>query len=49
VIYEALARAEALTGSEANVGEYITLAKELAALGTEKDDRDSLLKDLDSI
>jgi hypothetical protein len=46
---EALARAEALTGSQAKVSEYITLARELAAQVTEKDDRDSLLKDLDSI
>ena len=47
--YEALARAEALTGSDAKVREYIALARELAARVTEKDDRDSLLKDLDSI
>lgn len=47
--YAALARAEALTGSQAKVLEYIALARELAAQVTEKDDRDSLLKDLDSI
>jgi hypothetical protein len=46
--YEALARAEALTGSQAKVREYVALARGLAARVTEKDDRDSLLKNLDS-
>lgn len=47
--YEALARAEALTGSRVKVTEYIALARQLAAQVTDKDDRNSLLKDLDSI
>ncbi len=44
-----LARAKALTGSLAKVLESTALARELAVQVTEKDDRDSLLKDLDSI
>lgn len=47
--YEALARAEALAGSAEKAGEYLRLARALADQVEEKEERDLLLKDLDSI
>jgi hypothetical protein len=47
--YEALARAEAVAGNHAAAAEYIAKAREQVARVSEADDRNALLKDLDSI
>jgi hypothetical protein len=47
--YEAMARAETIAGNRSKAAEQLALAKEQAALVSNKDDRELLQKDLDSI
>jgi len=47
--YEALARAERMAGNQQKAGELVAEARQLAPQVTEKEDRDILLADLDTI
>ena len=47
--YEALARTEALAGNDEKAGEYLRQARSLAEQVEDLEDRNLLLKDLDSI
>jgi hypothetical protein len=47
--YEALARAEAVAGKRAKVEEYLSFARQAAEQVLDKEDREVLLKDLETI